>query len=367
MLAAATALSLVSCGGKGGENATSSAPPADAASATPTVEPEEAGGPGRYEAASLYSDSSYVLNENGSYEHGEEKGIYTVEADGSLIMQPKDSDSSQTLTACGNYYHTETGMSEDTEYGMAPTFDENGHSSQTFVTAFDADDPTASMTLELHEDGTFAFSIKQSSSDYLLMRLEDVVDYSGTYTLEEEVLRLSYHNADFTMLFADGKIYPITYVKRTDANDAEIENAQAVILETENTARQGRWWTPVDDSLAAEITSHLTGRWEWQERDEFGLTSMILDIDEESISRTYSQSTFGITTVLFAKYQICNGAILLRLTDGMNNFRSYEAIPYSYTDGTLTLYETNNLNDGEDKNPAFQFVTEGLGQFTKTE
>lgn len=304
MLAAAMALSLVSCGGKGGENATSSAPPADAASATPTVEPEEAGGPGRYEAASLYSDSSYVLNENGSYEHGEEKGIYTVEADGSLIMQPKDSDSSRTLTACGNYYHTETGMSEDTEYGMAPTFDENGHSSQTFVTAFDADDPTASMTLELHEDGTFAFSIKQSSSDYLLMRLEDVVDYSGTYTLEEEVLRLSYHDADFTMLFADGKIYPITYVKRTDANDAEIENAQAVILETEDTARQGRWWTPVDESLAAEITSHLTGRWEWQERDEFGLTSMILDIDEESISRTYSQSTFGITTVLFANYQI---------------------------------------------------------------
>ena len=33
--------------------------------------------PGTYEAVSLYDAPAYQLNENGSYDHGEQKGTYT--------------------------------------------------------------------------------------------------------------------------------------------------------------------------------------------------------------------------------------------------------------------------------------------------
>ena len=60
------------------------------------------------------------------------------------------------------YYHAAVKMTEDTEYGLAPSFDESGHSNQTFQT--EADD--TSLTLELHEDGSYVFSYSTATLLY---------------------------------------------------------------------------------------------------------------------------------------------------------------------------------------------------------
>ena len=45
--------------------------------------------PGTYEAVSLYDAPAYQLNENGSYDHGEQKGTYTTDSDRNIVLSPK--------------------------------------------------------------------------------------------------------------------------------------------------------------------------------------------------------------------------------------------------------------------------------------
>ena len=313
ILTAALALSLVACGGGGEPNTPVQDTPSNAVENPPASEKTI---PGSYAPVGLVPGTGYEVNENGSYDHGEEKGTYTAAEDGSLTFQPKDGGSS-TLTAFGDYDHSAVQMAEDTEYGLAPSFDESGHSNQTFQTK--TDDTT--LTLELHEDGSYVFSYSKTSP--VFNKFSDVVVYEGTYTLENTVLNLNCKDNRYTFLFVDDTIYPIVYEKKADTNSAEIEAAQAAVLTAEEDAAKGRWWTPADETTTTAVKAALEGMWEYSG----GYTQLTLDF-----------SVIGVSVQgkhILKSYSIHNGAILLE----DENRRKCNVIPYTYTDGNLTLYE----------------------------
>lgn len=315
ILAAALALSLVACGGGGGTGDTNT-PNAGTETNTPTPDKEEVTIPGNYAPVSLLPGTDYEVNENGSYDYGDEKGTYTAAEDGSLTFQPKDG-GSNTLTACGAYYHTAVKMTEDTEYGLAPSFDESGHSNQTFQTT--ADD--TSLTLELHDDGNYVFSYSTTSP--IFSKFSDVVTYEGSYALEGTILNLNYNDTLYPFIFVDDTIYPVVYVKKTDTNSADVEAAQAAVLTAEEEAAQARWWTPADETTTSAVKAALEGMWEYS--GEY--TQWTLDF-----------SVIGVSVQgkhILKSYSIHNGAILLE----DENRRKCNVIPYTYTDGNLTLYE----------------------------
>ena len=359
LLAMALAFSLTACsGGTQGGTASPSAPVASSTpEPTPEPTPEAPVIPGTYESVSLYHATAYQLNENGSYDAGEEKGTYTAD-DSTITVKPKEGTGTTTLTAYDAYYYTGNCITEDTEYGMAPTFDESGRSAQSFEAEVDA----VTVRLELHEDGSFVFSTSSKSPVYF--RGTDIVTYEGTYTLADEVLSLNWNGADYPMLLIDGKLYFLVYAKKTDENSAALEAKQAALLQAEETARQGRWWTRVDDDLAAEIKAQLLGTWAYQEDGEYGL-SYRLTVSEETFSVRIE--LLGYPTTNSGPYIICKDVILIHYTGGT---QGHVAIPYVYEDGVLTLYPLNALAEEETSDPAMQFVTDEARangpRFTKT-
>lgn len=334
MLASALALSLVACGGGGEPNPPVQDTPSNAVENPPASEKMI---PGSYTPVGLVSGTGYEVNENGSYDHGEEKGTYTAAEDGSLTFQSKDGGSS-TLTAFGEYYHTAVQMAEDTEYGLAPSFDESGHSNQTFQTEADA----TSLTLELHEDGSYVFSYSKTSP--VFDKFSDIVTYEGSYALEDAVLNLSYNDNHYPLLVADDAIYPIVYVKKTDTNSADVEAAQAAILTAETESAQDRWWTPADETTAATVTAALVGTWEYSDgygnyQLTFSETGVSVHMDFMGMSALNSSGT----------YSIQNGAILLEYKSQSGGYTiiNHRAVPYTYTDGSLAIYEMLDMMNEE--------------------
>jgi len=327
MLAAALALSLVACGGGGGETPSDgSSAPGESPQAPQTPEKERVI-PGTYEAVSLVSAAAYVLNENGSFDSGEQKGTYTAADNGSRItFQFKDSSSSSTLIAYGEYYHTEAKMTEDTEYGLAPSFDDAGRSNQTFTTQ--AGD--VSLTLELHEDGSFTFSTDKQSP--VFDKFRDVVTYKGSYSLEDTVLNLNWNGIVYPFLVSDEVIYPVVYTKQTDANSGDIAAAQTAIQTAEEEAAENRWWTPADETTTTAVKAALIG--------DDGSWGYWVDSDER---HSLAFSTIGVSVNgahILKSYSIHNGAILLE----DENRRKCNVIPYVYTDENLTLYEMLSMD-----------------------
>lgn len=284
---------------------------------------------GSYVSVGLVLEADYELNENGSYNHGDEKGTYTLAEDDSLILQPKDGNSN-TLTACGEYYHTDTQMAEDTEYGLAPSFDENGHSNQTFITK----ENDISLTLELHEDGSYMFSYSKASP--VFDEFSDVVTYEGSYVLEDAVLNLNYNDNSYTFLFKDNIIYPTVYVKQSDTNSADIEAARAALLTAEKKAAQGRWWTPADETTAADVTMALAGTWEYS--DGFSTYRLVFSETGVSVYMEFMGTSYVDSS---GTYSIQNGAILLdyETYSSYGTIHNHMAVPYTYADGNLVLYE----------------------------
>ena len=315
--------------------------------------------PGTYEAVSLYDAPAYQLNENGSYDHGEKKGTYTTDSDRNIVLSPKDAEADITLTAHGSYYYTQDSLDEDTEYGLAPSFDENGRSGQTFTRTMDS---SVEMTLSLHDDGTFQLSF--SSQSPVFSRGNDVVSYEGSYTLEDDVLHLTWNDMDFPLLYLDEKIYPVVYTKSTEENSTVLQASRTAIQDAEEAARQSRWWTPVDDALSGEIISKLTGTWEYTESGQYGLYYR-LSIDSSTVD--VHIELLGYPAENSGPYTVCNDVILVHYTGGT---KGYVAFPYTYENGTLRLYPINSLDDAATNDPGMQFISDEARTngpwFTKT-
>lgn len=362
MLTAALALSLVGCGGDGGtsdDTAASGTPAPAQESETPAPAEEEKTIPGTYAPVGMVPGDVYELNENGSYDYGEEKGTYTADGDGnSITFQPKDGNS-RTLTACGAYYHTGAKMAEDTEYGLSPSFDGSGHSNQTFQVEANG----TSLTLELHEDGSYVFSYSRTSPAF--NKFFDTVTFEGSYSLEDTVLSLSWQGSTFPFLFADGAIYPIVYAKEDDGNRGDMEVARAAVLAAEEEAAQERWWTPADEATAAAVTEALAGTWEYT--DGYGVYQLTFSDTSVSVYMGFLGQTALSST---GTYSIQNGAVLLeyKSQSGSYTIINHRAAPYTYADGSLVLYEMLDMMNEEGLlDPAADITAISEYQYQKTE
>ena len=332
MLIAVLALSLSACGGS------------------------EAEIPGTYKMVSLISGPDYVLNENGSFDQGEQKGTYTVAEDGSgIVLQPKDG-TAYSLLASGEYYHTETAMTEDTEYGMVPTFDENGHADQTFTVNAEG----TTLTLTMREDGTYSFSSSKPSA--VSSELMDTVSYDGSYRLEDTVLYLSWNEMEFPLLFVDNAIYPVVYLRETDANSADISAKQTAVENAEKEAADSRWWTPAADS--SEISQALLGTWKYT--DGYGNYELTFSDSSVSVHMDFMGYTALDST---GTYTILQDAVLLEYQSqsGTYTIINHRAVPFTFENGTLTLYEMLDvMNEDGLLDPAADLTSIASYQYQKT-
>lgn len=108
------------------------------------------------------------------------------------------------------YYRTNLicSFEEDDEYGIEPSFDEQGRTNQSFGVYYDriTDEKHKSLSLTLNEDGTFVLS-ESVILIYEGKRVGDPVVREGEYTLNGYVLNLNYDGVDHPFLYLDDKIY----------------------------------------------------------------------------------------------------------------------------------------------------------------
>ena len=179
---------------------------------------------GRYQSVQTASGSSIsgrdktiTFNENGTYDTGRGyKGTYSVspgyvQLDGDLSNSYTFKDDHYLYTG-NNFY-----WGEDVEYGLEPTFDDNGRSNQTFTCTYTygftlagetadgnlvADMQYRETILSLHNDGTY-----EINDDGNLIS-------EGTYQLEDDILRLNYDGGSMPLIYDGDKIYFDVYEKQ---------------------------------------------------------------------------------------------------------------------------------------------------------
>ncbi len=166
---------------------------------------------GTYKNVTFLPDEEYVLNTNSTYESKFhfEKGTYEANSKGGFDLAHANDESVTTFDCLDSYYYRTSNVcafEEDEEYGLKPTFDENGKSDQWFCAYYDSISDTQwnVIILELKEDGTFKLNDckRNSSGDQY-----DENIYEGTYTMEENILKLSHDKGIFPFVFTDEKIY----------------------------------------------------------------------------------------------------------------------------------------------------------------
>ncbi len=169
---------------------------------------------GTYKNVSVFLDTTYALNENTTYEKTEPsgKGTFEPNSKGGFSLTKageKPSSDDPIFIKEDSYYYQMNGkysFEEDTEYGLEPTFDDNGRSDQDFIAYYELlSDKSGWLTLalDLNEDGTFMLS------DYIKSTVQATVknNHEGTYSVEGNVLHLNYDGKDHVMLIIDNKIY----------------------------------------------------------------------------------------------------------------------------------------------------------------
>ena len=302
--------------------------------------------PGTYKSAGFIQTADYVLNEDDTYIHGEEKGTYAAGDGDVLSLTPQGSEEAITLSPSGAYYYdSRYAMTEDTEFGAAPPF-ENGVSGQTF--SIDVSGVTA--TLALSEDGTFQFTVSSPAPEYTIM--DNTVTYEGTYALDKEVLTLTWNDMAFPCLFVDDALYAVVYEQENDENSDAIAQRQAAVSEAEQAAKDAAWWTAAEDGRAAEIMAAAQGTWTYTESGAYGLTYQYQFVNDYVY---VTVSMLGYPAQNQGEFTVCNDVLLVKYDGGT---QGSVAIPYVYEDdGTLKLYPINALNDDAVKDPGMEFVT----------
>lgn len=345
MLAAALALSLVACGG-GGDNPqnSGSTPPPNAETTQPgaDIPPEETPGEdeerdvtGTYENISLFLTSTYEWRENGSYDktNPDEKGTYVVSDKGDVIMSENRGSGGDTFTPYGDYYYRSNlicGFEKDNEYGLAPSFDENGRSSQTFDAFYEriTNDQHHYLVFTMNEDGTFILK------DMIRSNTQGIVDegdtFEGEYVLNDDILTLKWNGIEVPFLYIDGKIYFDIIEKQTEETAQKTEERHAALQ-----AAQDEKYAPVDDALANEVSSNLQGEWEYTDS---GLTTTLL-IDGNNITVTASAGGSSISNQ--GTYIVCKDFVLITYETGKR-----AKMAYDIDNGEFSFYPLQGIEDG---------------------
>ena len=175
-------------------------------------------------------ESSITFNENGTYDMSPSasKGTYEVTSPGILRL-----DSGLIYNFIDDRYLFNTydyTLTEDEEYGLAPTFDDNGRTEQTFsyyyADSFTLEtDPSTGRILEtangdyvtntnyreiifeFNDDGTY--KIEERINDGLRELLSQ-----GTYQLDRKILMLSYDGGSMPLIYDNNTIYFDVYEKQ---------------------------------------------------------------------------------------------------------------------------------------------------------
>jgi len=160
---------------------------------------------GNYENASLFMGTSYQLNENGSYNKPASiKGTYEIDSEGVLTLTNKKDSFKEYFVKKGDYYYSRANFFDaDTAYGLAPTFDKNGRSDQSFAGDYVINQGTESkkdVFLTLSPDGTYDLFTKRNAM---------TVDqrFNGSYRFEKNILWLEYEGNEHPMILANNKLY----------------------------------------------------------------------------------------------------------------------------------------------------------------
>lgn len=168
---------------------------------------------GTYKSVGLYFDAEYHLNTNTTFDiiNGKQsngtQGTYIVDYENNVSLKPTDS-SKLTINEEGNLYYIEGFMDcfeKDEEYGLKPTFDENGRSKQTFRRLYGDTNYSYEIGLNLNDDGTYSGKYKKITNVGLIYDIDNT--YEGTYKFENDILWLNYKGKDYPMLFVKDKLY----------------------------------------------------------------------------------------------------------------------------------------------------------------
>lgn len=210
ILALAMCLPLCACGGGAGEGTGSDHETSNAITSA-------ADAAGTYVGVGIFFNDEYCLNENTTFDavvggigHFECAGTYAVTKKNTIYFSSHDM-VAVTFKKQGEYFYKSEGLmdcfEEDVKYGLKVTFDEDGHSNQTFEGNYGQDKYHYQMKFTLNEDGTY--SITYHAWGYPAFDETDDIrnTYEGTYRLEDDILWLSYESNEYPMVFVDGKLY----------------------------------------------------------------------------------------------------------------------------------------------------------------
>lgn len=207
---------------------------------------------GTYKNVSLLQDAVLTLNDDDTYDANyrlerystfqyEDKGTFSPEDNGNLLIFDGEYDKIEFQRIADKYYYRTSDyeyepnidyyddfcFATDTEYGKAPTFDENGRSNQSFTSIYEVSESVMYgsmqeenpeekvLSLSLFDDGTFVLDniISDSAEDAVNTTVRSA-SYQGTYNLDGEILSLKYDGGEMTFIYTDDKIYFDVYEKQ---------------------------------------------------------------------------------------------------------------------------------------------------------
>lgn len=176
-------------------------------------------------------DSTITFNENGTYDTSPMvyKGTYVV----SVGHVGLDGDLQFSYGFLDDHYLYNTSefyLTEDDDYGLEPTFDDEGRTEQRFSYSYSdsftlARDPSTGRLLEdssgnyiadynqrmiifeFKNDGTY--KIEDRENDGLRNLISE-----GTYQLEDDILRLNYDGGSMPLIYDGSRIYFDVYEKQ---------------------------------------------------------------------------------------------------------------------------------------------------------
>ncbi len=185
---------------------------------------------GTYKTVGVFEDT-FTLNENQSYDatgttpqiETTPKGTYS-ETENGFKFNNSSSFLYTDFIKIGDFYcNNNSCFTADTEYGLSPSFDENGRSNQTFnyqmINGLILPNPHHEFTLSLKDDGTCTAKFEVTQvwgigsgnvwADLANMRTEYLMDkeISGTYELKDSVLYITYDDKVYPMPIYNNEIY----------------------------------------------------------------------------------------------------------------------------------------------------------------